>query len=163
MDTNYKSEDGNSTAGKSGSDPMGPSLSELIAQIDSETGQLAFQESIQDAKSLEPMVTTTNIKNQFILFGLEKTLFALPLASALEIGHQPEITRLPNLPNWVLGISNIRGEIISLINLKVFLGIPSSGAKADSRFIIIHNQEITVGIIVDKIMGMLCIYYSNLN
>jgi purine-binding chemotaxis protein CheW len=100
-------------------------------------------------------VTTTNIQSQFILFGLEEILFALPLASALEIGHRPEVTRLPNLPNWVLGISNIRGQIISLVNLKAFLGIPSSGIKTDSRFIIVHNQDLTVGIIVDRIMGML--------
>ena len=155
METIYKSEDGNSSAEKSGSKLVGPSLSELISEIDSKTDQLTFPENLQDANALEPAVTTTNIQSQFILFGLEEILFALPLASALEIGHRPEVTRLPNLPNWVLGISNIRGQIISLVNLKAFLGIPSSGIITDSRFIIVHNQDLTVGIIVDRIMGML--------
>jgi len=145
MDTIYKSGDGNSTAEKAGSDPFRPSLSELIAEIDRETGQLAFPENNLAAKSLEPAEISTNVHSQFILFALEKNIFALPLASASEIGHRPEITRLPNLPNWVLGISNVRGEIISLVDLKVFLGIPSSGGRGNNRFIIIHNQNMKVG------------------
>ena len=93
--------------------------------------------------------------DQFVLFALENTLFALPLSSTLEIGRYPEITPLPNLPNWVLGISNIRGEIISFINLKAFLGIPSSGTHMERRFLIVHNQEMKVGIIIDKVMSIL--------
>lgn len=155
MDTINESEDGHSTTKAAGPDPIGPPLCELIAEIDRQTAQPAFPGNNQAAKSLEPAELSINVPSQFISFTLDKTLFALPLASALEIGHRPEITRLPNLPNWVLGISNIRGEIISLVNLKAFLGIPHSGAKGDNRFIIIHNQDMKVGLIVEKIMGML--------
>jgi purine-binding chemotaxis protein CheW len=60
-----------------------------------------------------------------------------------------------------LGISNIRGEIISFINLKAFLGISSTGTKLDRRFLIIHNQDMKVGIIVDSIVGIFSLSQIN--
>lgn len=130
-------------------------LDELIARIDSETGNSLIHDSSEEQLPAKSEKMLSSLQNQFILFALEKTIFALPLSSALEIGRRAEITPLPNLPNWVLGISNIRGEIVSFINLKAFLGIPSSGVNKDRRFLIIHNQQMKVGIIVDSIMGIL--------
>ena len=145
-------EDFNPTV-KSGSDHIHSSLGDLIAAIDRETGEISVSEAGKKELSDFSNVSIP-LQNQFILFALEDNQFAIPLSNALEIGQQPDITPLPNLPEWVLGISNIRGEIISFINFKAFLGIASSGAKGERRFIIIHNQEIKVGIIVDRIMGI---------
>jgi purine-binding chemotaxis protein CheW len=130
------------------------SLDELIGGIDKQLEKIAGPELGKDMNSQVWERATTHLQNQFIRFALENTVFALPLSSALEIGHRPNITRLPNLPDWVLGISNVRGEIISFVNLKAFLGIPSSGAQVENRFVIIHNHEMKVGIIVDQIMGI---------
>jgi purine-binding chemotaxis protein CheW len=94
-------------------------------------------------------------QDQYIRFILEDIRLAIPLQSALEIGHRPEITPLPNLPEWVLGVSNIRGEIISIVDLKGFFRMKTHGLKRDSRFIILYNREIKTGIIVDRVLGLL--------
>jgi len=149
-----------SPTAKSGTDHINPSLDDLIAAIDRETREISVPEpGIEELLDLTKV--STPVHKQFILFAIEDAQFAIPLSNTLEIGHQPDITPLPNLPKWVLGISNIRGEIISLINFKAFLGIPSSGSKGERRFIIIHNQEIKVGIIVDRIMGILSLDQSD--
>ena len=134
-------------------DPLLP-LNSLIAEIDRETGETVSPEPPNETGSRKPEGASDRLQHQFILFALESTLFALPLSSALEIGHRPDITPLPNLPNWVMGISNIRGEIISFVNLKAFLGISSTGKKGGDRFIIIHNKHLKTGIIVDGIRGI---------
>ena len=134
-------------------DPLLP-LNSLIAEIDRETGETVSPEPPNETGSRKPEGASDRLQHQFILFALESTLFALPLSSALEIGHRPDITPLPNLPNWVMGISNIRGEIISFVNLKAFLGISSTGKKGGDRFIIIHNKRLKTGIIVDGIRGI---------
>jgi chemotaxis signal transduction protein len=154
MDTVKKSIEDFSTTAKSKTGHIHSSLDDLIAAIDRETGEIWVPEP---GKNELPDLTRVSapVHKQFILFAIKDTQFAIPLSNALEIGYQPDVTPLPNLPKWILGISNIRGEIISLINFSAFLGIPSSGAKSDRRFIIIHNQEIKVGIIVDRIMGIL--------
>jgi purine-binding chemotaxis protein CheW len=157
METITKPEEGFTPPATAGRDHNILSLNELIAEIDSETavpfGRGAKEEEI--APKLDGM--HTSLKDQYILLALEKTFFALPLTCALEIGRRPEITPLPNLPNWVLGISNIRGEIISFINLKAFFGISATGAKVGRRFLIIHNPGMKVGIIVDRILGILAL------
>lgn len=129
-------------------------LNRLIAEIDREIGGTVSPESPKEAGSCKPEGASDRLQHQFILFALESTLFALPLSCALEIGHRPAITPLPNLPPWVMGISNIRGEIISFVNLKAFLGIPFSGKKGDDRFIIIHSKRLKTGMIVDSIRGI---------
>jgi purine-binding chemotaxis protein CheW len=149
-----KSKEDFTPTAKSGTDHVNPSLDDLIAAIDRETREISVPEPGKK-ELLDLTKVSTPLDKQFILFAMEDTQFAIPLSNALEVGHRPDITPLPNLPKWVLGISNIRGEIISLINFKAFLGIPSSGAKGEHGFIIIHNQKIKVGIIVDRVMGIL--------
>ena len=80
---------------------------------------------------------------------------AFPLSSVLEIDRCPRITPLPNLPAWILGVSNIRGEIISIVDIKSFFNMSRPGIKRTQRLIIIHNHEIKIGILADKIMGII--------
>ena len=131
------------------------SLDELISEIDRETAVSLDPGTDKEELSVKRDEIHTSPQNQYILLALEKTFFALPLSCALEIGRRPDITPLPNLPNWVLGIGNIRGEIISFINLKAFFSISSTGTKVERRFLIIQNHAMKVGIIVDRIMGIL--------
>ena len=154
MDIISKSDEGNGSVGAAGTEKTTLSLEELIADIDRETGKISAHEYSKGDISQDLVSKRTHIHNQYIMFAVEKTLFALPLSSAVEIGHRPNITLLPNLPHWVFGISNIRGEIVSFISLKAFLGIPSSGTKLERRFLVIHNPDIKVGIVVDKILGI---------
>lgn len=92
---------------------------------------------------------------QYIKFILQDILMAFPLSSVLEIGRCPRITPLPNLPAWILGVSNIRGEIISIVDIKSFFNMSRPGIKRTQRLIIIHNKEIKIGIPADKIMGII--------
>ena len=62
---------------------------------------------------------------------------------------------MPNLPDWILGVCNIRGELISVVELKSFFGLPLYKSKRGQRYIVIHNEDIKVGIIVDRIKGIL--------
>jgi len=135
-----------------GSDRTAPSLEDLIARIDKETGQ-AMADVPDDTPNLSNDVEYGS--DQFITFALQNILLALPLSSALEIGHRPMITPLFNLPDWVLGVSNIRGEVVSIVDLKTYFELPSSGPKRDGRLIIVHNRDMKVGMLVDRIMGIL--------
>lgn len=131
------------------------SLDELIAEIDAETSGSNEQE-IADKKN----EASENISSheQYIRFCLEDIQLAIPLSSALEIGHRPDITHLPNLPDWVLGVSNIRGEIISMVDIKTFFGLQLLKKKyipaSQKMAIVVHNQDMKVGMIVDRVMGI---------
>ena len=155
MDTINKPEEYSNPQAFAGRGQTILSLNDLIAEIDSETAITSDPEQKKEEILPKSDEMPISLQNQYIVLALEKTFFAFPLSRVLEIGRRPDITPLPNLPNWVLGISNVRGEIISFINLKAFFGISATGTKIDRRFLIIYNQEMKVGIIVDRIMGIL--------
>lgn len=150
-----KSEQADNLSAVSKQDPTAPSLEELIAKIDSETGKSDAVRHGEGEKNQSPAEKSEFGQKQFIRFSLEDILVAIPLDSALEIGHRPDITPLPNLPDWILGVCNIRGELISVVELKSFFGLPLYKSKRGQRYIVIHNEDIKVGIIVDRIKGIL--------
>ena len=136
-------------------DPSSLSLEDLISEIDSKTPRIMGSEYWKKLESTdEPLLGDYGL-NQHIRFSLNDLLFAFPLSNALEIGNKPPITWLPNLPDWALGVSNIRGEIVSIVDLKTFFNLKTATMGRSKRLIIIHNLKIKIGILVDQIMGLL--------
>ncbi len=135
--------------------PEALSLDELIATIDRETEQVADDRVPEAVKIKPPPALNKPGTRQYIKFFLNNIVLCLPLANALEIGRQPAITPLPNLPHWVFGVSNIRGEIVSMVDLKGFFEMPERPIQSGRRFIIVHYQNIKVGLLVDRIAGIL--------
>ena len=135
--------------------PELPSLDELIATIDQETEQSADAEAPETVKIKPSPALNKPGTRQYIEFFLNNIVLCLPLANALEIGRQPAITPLPNLPPWIYGVSNIRGEIVSMIDLKGFFGMPVLPIQSGRRFIIACHQNMKVGLLVDRITGIL--------
>lgn len=130
--------------------PPAESIDELIAVINR---GLIGNDPDRDppGKGLEP---APREEAQLIRFLLDDILLAVPLSNALEIGRRPAVTALPNLPGWVLGVGNIRGEIVSMVDLKAFFGITSAGSSGNQRFIVLRSSEMKVGLVVDRILGI---------
>lgn len=91
----------------------------------------------------------------YIQFNLNATTFALPLQNALEIDYLPEITLLPNLPHWVQGICNLRGDIFSVVDLKQVLHLAPMNIETIRKLILMKSKDIQTAILVDRIAGIL--------
>ncbi|MCP4113085.1 MAG: hypothetical protein GY749_47415 [Desulfobacteraceae bacterium] len=130
-------------------------LDELVAEIDAETLGTGEEET---ADSRQDIAEKLSGHEQYIRFYLEDIQLAIPLSSAIEIGNRPNITTLPNLPDWVLGVSNIRGEVISMVELKTFFGLQLTKKRyipaSQKMTIIVRNEDMKVGMIVDRVMGI---------
>lgn len=132
-------------------DEIFPPLGRLMADIEAEfehTGE-KITSGLADIGALP----TQDGGEQFIEFSVENIHFAVSLKTVLEVGQLPGITPLPNLPSWVCGVSNIRGEIISVVDLKAFLGQRGSGTSGESM-ILLRNRDMKVGFMVDRLMGI---------
>lgn len=132
-----------------------PPLEKLIAEIASETENLTNEDSPQACDFLNNPEQGQYKQIQYIRFSVSDKVFAVPLESALEIGERPSITPIPNIPEWILGISNIRGEIVSMVDLCRFLNIGIPQRITAPRYVVLHNQHIKIGVLVDQILGML--------
>ncbi len=131
-----------------------PSLSELVDEIDRESAGLA--QAGADSHVRENGEAAGRPIEPYIRFTLAHLLLAIPMAASTEIGQLQRPTPLPNLPGWVLGVTNVRGDIVSVIDLGAFLGLPTAGdRRGRSKMLIrVHHADITAGLAVDRVLGL---------
>lgn len=95
-----------------------------------------------------------------ICFDLGEMRLAVPLSLVVEVGELEEKVRaLPFLPEWVQGVTNIRGEIVSVTDIGLFFNIANRVPKKKNRaYIVIYNGEMKTAVIVDRITATRMLY-----
>jgi len=96
-------------------------------------------------------------KKQYITFSLGKERYGIELKEGKEILIPPEITRVPHTPAYVKGVINLRGGVITVLDLKDILGIDQDVKykEEDKRIIITNIEAIISGFMVDQMQGIL--------
>ncbi len=101
----------------------------------------------------EPGVEETQ---QVLVFEACGERFALPLDVVTEVQPLPPVTRVPTAPAEVIGITNLRGRVLTLFGLGPCLGIPAEAAPATHLIVLdLQDAELTVGLAVERI-GDVC-------
>ena len=88
-----------------------------------------------------------------VVFRLSQETYGLESAFVREVYPLKDITELPCTPSFVLGIINVRGKILSVIDLKKFFKLPEKGLGDLNKIIIISNATMEFGILADSILG----------
>ena len=91
---------------------------------------------------------------QYIGFNVGTSEYMIPILNVREIISMPSVTALPELPPYVKGISNLRGSIIPIVNLKNLLN-STFDEDIGNTVIVLAAGKITFGIIVDEITGVI--------
>lgn len=88
---------------------------------------------------------------QIVVFQLDKEEYAVEIASIESIIKLQTITKLPHAPEFVVGVTNLRGNIVPVIDLKKKLILPEFTATDASRIIVAIQKDSKVGMIVDSV------------
>lgn len=91
---------------------------------------------------------------QYIGFNINASEYMIPILTVREIITMPSITALPHLPSYVRGITNLRDTIIPVVNLKYLLN-SDNGEDAGNTVIVLATGQVTFGIVVDGITGVI--------
>lgn len=92
-----------------------------------------------------------NQEIQFSCFYLEDTLYGLDIELIQEINDELNLTRVPLSQEAITGIMNLRGQIITVIDLRKQLGLAKAEPTEKSRVIIIQSRNEYIGLLVDRI------------
>lgn len=123
------------------------SLYELAAKIARETlGTSSADRTPEDA----------NAGVKHVLFVLDDTQYAVPMENVLELQRLPCITPLPSSPDWLRGVTNLRGDVLSVVDLRSLLGLAPAESSVSQRLVVVRStvEEIATGWIVDRMIGM---------
>jgi purine-binding chemotaxis protein CheW len=94
-----------------------------------------------------------NVDNtiQVIVFNLGEERYGVEISQIKEIILPTKITQIPNVPDFVEGILNLRGQIATIINLRKRLGKESKKSDENTRIIVIEYGNSIVGMMVDSV------------
>lgn len=142
-----------------------PTDSELDALLDSESRYLdqivagldaeAVQFEADEAQEIELLTARHTLRDgeQYVVFTLGDTSYGIPVANVLEVGEPQSATHVPFVPDWVRGIINLRGEIVSLVDLRRFLHGTSDDEAGWMIISQTRDEAVTVGLLVDDVRG----------
>lgn len=91
-------------------------------------------------------------EEHLILFKVADEFFALSVDDVKEVVEISPLTRLPNAPSIFLGVMNLRGRILKVVNLSQCLGLPSLAEdKGSQRIAVLNEPDMDIGLVIDQV------------
>ena len=100
--------------------------------------------------------STSEIEDEWIGIGfrIAQENFVAHRDQVREVLMLPDtMTRVPGASRWMLGIANLRGHLLPLIDLKMFLGSGRTSLRRVTRVISVNHRDVPAGLVVDEVQG----------
>ena len=98
---------------------------------------------------------------QYVTFYIEKDMFALPMESVLEIIRVPRTVRVPLTPPSLLGLANLRGTVLPVLETRQILALPDT-QHDDATRVVVADCGRPVGLVVDRVERVLSVEKSRI-
>ena len=95
-------------------------------------------------------------------FKVGRETYGIPITALHEIVRVPEITAVPDAPAYLEGVINLRGKIVSVVDLRKRFGKPSTSLDRHSRILVVEHRGRLAGMIVDSASEVLKIPESEI-
>jgi len=89
---------------------------------------------------------------QIIVFRLSREWYGVEIAKVKEVVKVGKITYLPSSPEYIAGIVNLRGKILSVTDLKAMIGLPHEELTDKARIIAVESGMLETGLLVDEVV-----------
>jgi len=93
---------------------------------------------------------------QIVTFGLGAEVFAVPVALVREILDYRETFRIPNGPDYLLGLTDMRGQGVTTVDFRLRLGLPAAAPTASTRILVVDvpvgDRVLMLGLVVDRVL-----------
>ena len=89
---------------------------------------------------------------QILTFKVNEVVYAVDIKIVTDIIELPEITYIPKMPSYISGVINLRGKVVPVIDLRERFSIEKINYDKKTCIIIITVQEISVGLVVDRVV-----------
>ncbi|MDH4262724.1 MAG: chemotaxis protein CheW [Spirochaetia bacterium] len=96
-------------------------------------------------------VSASNKSRQIIVFRVGKEDYGLEIDKVQEVIRMKTIKKLPRSPHFILGVMNLRGNIIPIIGLRQKFGLPEVTYDEYTRIVVVNHDSKLVGMVVDEV------------
>lgn len=95
------------------------------------------------------------MEHQYVIFHLADEFYGVNIATVESIIKVQDITRMPHMPDFVEGITNLRGKVIPVIDLRKRFQLPAAEENDDTRIVVVEIGNIMAGMVVDMVTEVL--------
>ena len=88
---------------------------------------------------------------QYLTFYLKSQSYGVPIAAVREINQLSDIVQIPKTPNFVMGVMNLRGKVIPVVDLRLKFGMDKTPHTKETCIIVIETKLGQVGAVVDAV------------
>lgn len=100
---------------------------------------------------------------QWVTFRLEEETYGINVMQVQEVLRYTEIAPVPGAPDYVLGIINLRGNVVTVIDTRARFGLVSGEVSDNSRIVIIEADKQVIGILVDSVAEVVYLKSSEID
>ncbi|HID40169.1 MAG TPA: purine-binding chemotaxis protein CheW [Calditrichaeota bacterium] len=105
-------------------------------------------------KEVQPAIPLMDKSYRFTIVNISGHSFGVEVRNVREIIPFPKVTRVPNVHKSTIGVFNLRGQIYSLIDVRVLLQLELEPVGKDNMVIILEYEKLNLGVLVDKVLGI---------
>lgn len=132
-----------------------------MSSADTDSQRILSERAKALAKPLEPQ-KADGATLELLEFGLAKERYALETRHIVEVQPLRDLTPLPGTPRFLLGIVNVRGRIVPVLDLKKFFELPEQGLTDLHRVILVRGDDIELGVLADVTRGVVDVPLASL-
>ena len=136
-----------------------PGLDELVAQIDRETIEALRLLPQEDDKSEMPVQRLE--LGRHVAVELGGLRLAIPQRWVIEAGVLTYVEPLPLLPDWILGVTNVRGVVVSVVDLRLFFDLGAKELRSEHPFLMLSNNNFKTILVGDAVIGARAVYQND--
>lgn len=100
---------------------------------------------------------------QWVTFQLDDETYGINVMQVQEVLRYSEIAPVPGAPNYVLGIINLRGNVVTVIDTRLRFGLNPNEVTDNSRIVIIESEQQVIGILVDSVAEVVYLKTSEID
>ncbi|MGM0630805.1 MAG: chemotaxis protein CheW [Pseudomonadota bacterium] len=100
---------------------------------------------------------------QWVTFQLDQETYGINVMQVQEVLRYSEIAPVPGAPNYVLGIINLRGNVVTVIDTRLRFGLQTTEVTDNSRIVIIESEQQVIGILVDSVAEVVYLKTSEID
>ena len=89
-----------------------------------------------------------------LVFSLSGETYAIGSEHVAEVVPFKQFTPLPNTPSWVVGIVDVRGRVVSVVDLRILFELPLSALADRNSLVILEDREMEFALLIDKVQGI---------
>jgi purine-binding chemotaxis protein CheW len=125
------------------------SLLEAVSALETESPEADAPSAVRPEGAAEDRV-------RYVLFRVADAHYAVQQEFVTELDRVPRITVVPNVPAWIRGITNRRGDILSVVDTRTLLGLERLGA-GNGRVLVVRllDDTCSLGLLVDDVLQIL--------